>query len=1217
MILAGLIGSLAATSGGTKTLTLISIAHSPVNEGQQQSIIIQSDNWNNSIIYWRVTDSSNNNLTSQVNTASGAFYGGYGSGQHSVSFTFNADHTTEGPLSYYVKFSSSEGANDILIIGPEICNDTSFAAGGSLVINGSTLSWATTNATVNTYAAYTYPDSTSGSVHTLTGSEYVLSPQFGVAPTLNFNLWFYPTANNTIILGELGQTTENTGWHLTMLELNSSNRLKGRVWEMGDVFPVQVVTSTGAVTLNAWNHVYFYFDNATSTFGMSLNNETPVTQVIYNRHTSSTNHTYWGIGLTDTVTNMGSSARYRGKFDGLVIDSTITGSNYAATKAKYKPSFSLNFPAGNPYLLVSNTQSDWNLGTTYTIEFWSKENDPSTNSIRTVASQGPANGIDLGFMGGGTLFRNTQNPGIPEPGVGGVPITLFNVSSPGGWNTGVNWANLATTGGTGRGLTISVAGAQGGYANAIAIVTPGSGYTSGDVITATGESSVSFTIGSCTPRGLWTHVAFVGNGGNTYVYHNGELKGTYTGPGALGDGSSDLNIGRRAGVNGQGFYGKLAMIRISTTAKYLATFYPSYTYGVEADTKLMLGGTTPLTDLSQAEVLSGVPVYTNGSGNLYILKSLYPDLDTQVQVGDTITAVGNSDSVTTVSASVFLSDPSAWAIPTTDSIYYAANLNITRSRHPISVQGSVTTSPDFPSSQSLVFNQPDSDYLVTAANNDWNLGTTGTIEFWIKANNASNAGIHIPGGQWGLINQGGWYYGMPDNSSILIGLASGNLSIAQSNTGSVEYTEPTAGVWTHVAVVYNAGTQKVYYNGIEQTKVSGNYSGNGWTNTTSDLYIGRLAPNFSSHFDGKMALVRISNTAKYTGAFTATTTYGSESDTKLFLSKLNPTVDSKGHIVVNNGVTTSNDFPVVPASVTITNVSISGNPSPPVTVDFTSTVSATITGTIFFAWAYGDSGPYSITINPGSNTYTSPGISNLNSSGNDFTTQITIASGPDACTSNIFTSAWNVICLVEGTMITLADGSRKAVEDVRYDDLIRVWNFDLGELSEALPVFVKQEETYNKHYRFTFSDGTVLRTVGHHVFNKQAGEFTMLVRDTTPVGTITFNEQGEEVTLIAKETIEETVKFYNVWTQYHLNLFADGILTSNRFNNIYPIRDMKFLKDNRALRPLEEFADIDPKYISGLRLQEQPAQYSAEYIRDYVENKLERLDIANTSKALS
>jgi hypothetical protein len=186
--------------------------------------------------------------------------------------------------------------------------------------------------------------------------------------------------------------------------------------------------------------------------------------------------------------------------------------------------FSLDFPAGNPYLLVSNTQSDWSLGNTYTIEFWSKEAGPSyPSAIRTVMSQGPDSGkIDFGYFFGGLLWSNEQI-GYAEPSVGGVPTTVFNVSSPGGWNgvgTPSSWTNLATTGGTGTGLRISVAGAQGGYANAVGIVTPGSGYTSGDVITAVGESSVSFTIGICSARGIWTHVAYVRNGvSNTQLYY--------------------------------------------------------------------------------------------------------------------------------------------------------------------------------------------------------------------------------------------------------------------------------------------------------------------------------------------------------------------------------------------------------------------------------------------------------------------------------------------------------------------------------------------------------------------------------------------------------------------------------------------------------------------------------------------------------------------------
>ena len=217
----------------------------------------------------------------------------------------------------------------------------------------------------------------------------------------------------------------------------------------------------------------------------------------------------------------------------------------------------------------------------------------------------------------------------------------------------------------------------------------------------------------------------------------------------------------------------------------------------------------------------------------------------------------------------------------------------------------------------------------------------------------------------------------------------------------------------------------------------------------------------------------------------------------------------------------------------------------------------------------------------------------------------------------VVNDAWDVPhgpCLVEGTQVTMADGTHKAIEDIAHGELVRVWNFDLGEFSEAQPLWIKVAEETTGYDVYTFSDGTKLRTVGHHVFNKEAGAFTKLKYAETPVGTTTFNERGEEVTLLSKERVTAPTRYYNVWTQYHLNLFADGILTSNRFNNIYPIVDMKFVKDNRVLRDLEEFTGIDEKYITGLRLQEQSQEYTAEYISNYVHNRLERLDIANTAE---
>ena len=196
-------------------------------------------------------------------------------------------------------------------------------------------------------------------------------------------------------------------------------------------------------------------------------------------------------------------------------------------------------------------------------------------------------------------------------------------------------------------------------------------------------------------------------------------------------------------------------------------------------------------------------------------------------------------------------------------------------------------------------------------------------------------------------------------------------------------------------------------------------------------------------------------------------------------------------------------------------------------------------------------------------------------------------------------------CLVAGTLMSLANGTQKKIEDITYDDVLSVWNFDLGELSEARPLWVKRKQTAGQYTLVKFSDGTELRTVGHHIFNKQAGEFTKIILDDTPVGTITVNEQGQEITIVSKELVKDTVDYYNIWTQYHLNAYANGVLTGNRYCNIYPVVDMKYVKDDRALRSVEEFAGIDSKYILGMRLQEQV--FDLPFIQTMVD-RIESLD---------
>lgn len=179
-------------------------------------------------------------------------------------------------------------------------------------------------------------------------------------------------------------------------------------------------------------------------------------------------------------------------------------------------------------------------------------------------------------------------------------------------------------------------------------------------------------------------------------------------------------------------------------------------------------------------------------------------------------------------------------------------------------------------------------------------------------------------------------------------------------------------------------------------------------------------------------------------------------------------------------------------------------------------------------------------------------------------------------------------CFVSGTKIMLFNNSTKPVQDITYDDNLLVWDFDNGCYASAKPLWIKKTQTTASYYRCKFADGTVLKLVGsngncHRVFSIEDGAF---IYATECVGKQIMTINGP-IALISCELIEEETEFYNIITDYHLNLFAEGILTSCRLNNIYPIIDMKFIKDDRQIRPYEAYRDIDIKFYKGLRLGEQ------------------------------
>jgi hypothetical protein len=204
------------------------------------------------------------------------------------------------------------------------------------------------------------------------------------------------------------------------------------------------------------------------------------------------------------------------------------------------------------------------------------------------------------------------------------------------------------------------------------------------------------------------------------------------------------------------------------------------------------------------------------------------------------------------------------------------------------------------------------------------------------------------------------------------------------------------------------------------------------------------------------------------------------------------------------------------------------------------------------------------------------------------------------------------ICLLAGTQIALSDGTRKAIEHITYTDKMLSWDFDRGCYAETTAMWIKRGETGSQYNLLTFSDGTTLRTFDQHrIFNKQAGAFTYPMTSATPIGTATVNEHGQQIILTNKQVIQDAIEYYNVITDYHMNLFSDGVLTSCRFNNIYPITDMKFVKDARTLRSRAEFENVPDRFFHGLRLAEQTTD--VETVEWYV-NRLLSTEVSTESE---
>ena len=170
----------------------------------------------------------------------------------------------------------------------------------------------------------------------------------------------------------------------------------------------------------------------------------------------------------------------------------------------------------------------------------------------------------------------------------------------------------------------------------------------------------------------------------------------------------------------------------------------------------------------------------------------------------------------------------------------------------------------------------------------------------------------------------------------------------------------------------------------------------------------------------------------------------------------------------------------------------------------------------------------------------------------------------DTATSHIkITTSYNVgddSCIVSGTLITLANGTKKPIEEVTYDDYILVFNHETGTYDISKMLFITHEnEDYGIYeiLELYFNNGNNIRIVQEHVlFDSTLNEYVVINKFnvneyighefyTTEYVNGTFVNQ--KIILNSYDIYDDYVKLYCPVTAYHMNCFANDILIMPSF----------------------------------------------------------------------
>lgn len=191
-------------------------------------------------------------------------------------------------------------------------------------------------------------------------------------------------------------------------------------------------------------------------------------------------------------------------------------------------------------------------------------------------------------------------------------------------------------------------------------------------------------------------------------------------------------------------------------------------------------------------------------------------------------------------------------------------------------------------------------------------------------------------------------------------------------------------------------------------------------------------------------------------------------------------------------------------------------------------------------------------------------------------------------------------CIAEGSLITLADGSQKAVEELSGSEELLVWNMFTGKFDTAPILFIDSDpKQIYEVINLYFSDGISVKVISEHAFwDFNLNKYVFLRRDADKYIGHWFNKQTTDssgnlawgkVQLVNVQVKDEITTAYSPVTYSHLCYYVNGMLSmpgaTEGLINIFDIdsdtmtiNKDKFNEDinQYGLFTYEEFVEIVP-----------------------------------------